>query len=230
MMYRALLGAAALAIGGCGLVDSDVTNFDISLPQKTLTVDTAQWQLTSEANFPAVDCSGNEQVCAATQGDFCGSDDCAASCDGSNCQLTIAIDLFKDFDLASENPALQDLDDMALISVSIDKIFFQVSANTLNIDTPPMGVYIAPMTVMSPSDDGAIRFGEIPAVVAGTTLAEAELILDEDGEQTVQSFLEDWSTPFNIIVAADVVVAAGDPVPTGALDAAVRVNATAGID
>jgi len=46
----------------------------------------------------------------------------------------------------------------------------------------------------------------------------------------LDKFLEAWQTPFNIIVAADVVVAAGDPVPTGKLDAAVRVNATAGLD
>jgi len=230
MLFRFSFLLLAALSAGCGLVDSDVTQFDISLPQKTLSVDTAQWELTSMSSLPAVDCSSDATICSQSLSSLCTSDDCSGACDGTSCQVVIAVHLFKDFNLKSENPALQDLDDTALISVKVSKIFYEVTANTMNVDSPPLEVYIAPATVMTPTDAAAEHIGTIPAVPAGMLVSEGELVLDAGGEAIIAGFLEDWTTPFNFIVAAEVVVSAGDPVPTGKIDAAVRVNASAGLN
>ena len=63
-MKRALCLAGILAGAGCGLVDSDVTDIDISLPEREVTVDTADWQLSSTARLQDVDCSQDQQICS----------------------------------------------------------------------------------------------------------------------------------------------------------------------
>ena len=49
---------------GCGLIDSDITNFDIALPDEELTIDSADWQLSGDETLPAVDCSAMD-LCSA---------------------------------------------------------------------------------------------------------------------------------------------------------------------
>jgi len=225
-MYLRVSLLAAL-IGGCGLVDSNVTDFDISLPQKTLSVDSQQWQLSS-GSLPEVPCTENT-TCDAIVGNFCEADECSSTCDGSFCQLHVDIGLFKDFSLKDENPALQDLDDAALISVSVSQIFYEVELNTLSVATPPLEIYLAPLTVMDSDNSDAIFIGTIPEVAPQTIILEGELELEPEGEEAVRDFLTNWATPFNIILTGVVTVSAGDMLPTGRLDAAVRVNAVAGL-
>jgi len=44
-----LLSALALGMSGCGLIDSDVTNFDLTLPAKSFTIDATSWQVDQTA-------------------------------------------------------------------------------------------------------------------------------------------------------------------------------------
>ena len=50
---------------------------------------------------------------------------------------------------------------------------YEVTSNTLNVETPPMTVYVAPMSVMDPEDPMAKLIGTIDAVPAGTTVDAA---------------------------------------------------------
>ena len=48
---------------GCGLVDPNISNFDLFIKDKDFTVDTDQWMLSGVDQFTSVDCSVND-VCA----------------------------------------------------------------------------------------------------------------------------------------------------------------------
>src|SRR5262245_34510762 len=43
------MGLGVGALGGCGLISSDVTNFDLTLPDKKFTIDMGGWELNSSA-------------------------------------------------------------------------------------------------------------------------------------------------------------------------------------
>jgi hypothetical protein len=66
-------------------------------------------------------------------------------------------------------------------------------------------------------------------VAAGSTVESGEVELLDSAEQTMERFLRDYRTPFNVIVGSLVELEAGDMVPQGRLVAIVQVDATAGL-
>jgi hypothetical protein len=229
-MYRAvaaLIAASVLGLGGCGLIDSDITDFNLSINDKTFTVDTAQWELADQSTFPEVDCSVMD-VCSAAVMQSCMSDNCFGSCDGQNCQALILVSLWVEIDLLDEHPELEEIDN--IVSVTINRVEYEISENTLTIDTPVMTLYVAPATVMSPGDPQAQEIGTIAPVTAGMPTTEPlEVNLTPEGRDNLREFMSQYRTPFNIIVGSEVEIMAGDPIPMGRLEANVRVTATAGL-
>src|SRR5688500_14656758 len=98
--------AGLVAGAGCGLVDSDVTDIDISLPEREVTVDTADWQLSGAERLQELDCSEDASVCQAGLADLCGSEDvCSGVCGSSrNCEVSVRVALWHTFDLGAERP------------------------------------------------------------------------------------------------------------------------------
>jgi hypothetical protein len=227
----ALAGIAALAFAGCGLIDPDIADFDLSLPEKEIVVDTSQWQLTADATLPAVDCSMMAGVCSLGITELCGAEGvCFGSCNSDQvCDVKVLVNLWHPFDLAKEKPELQEIEGKPLVSISINKIAYKVSENTMNIDSPEMTVYVAPGSVMSPGDPQAEAIGTIPPVTAGTTIEEQDVVLTENGREILSGYMKQYSVPFNVIVGTDVDISPGDMVPTGKLSAVVIVSAVAGI-
>ena len=136
---------------------------------------------------------------------------------------------FHTFDLASEKPELQEIEGKPLVSIRISRVAYEITENTLNVNTPRLTIYVGPQSAMDGADPQARAIGNIPPALAGTTVAEAEVEMTADGEDILADFMKDYSTPFNIIVGGDVSLAAGDPVPTGRLVAVVKAEATAGL-
>ena len=71
----------------------------------------------------------------------------------------------------SEQPELGTINDKPVIKVTVDSVIYAVSANTLTVATPEMGVYVAPINVMDPLNPMATKIGTVQAVPAGTTVA-----------------------------------------------------------
>src|SRR4029079_14634096 len=71
-------------LGGCSLVSSDVTNFDLTLADKTFTVDTSSWQVDDAAamTFLQTSCASMPTVCSSAA-----TTACAMNCSGS-CNAT----------------------------------------------------------------------------------------------------------------------------------------------
>src|SRR5215470_12316918 len=82
------LGVLSAGATGCGLISSDVTNFDLTLPDKKLTIDTAGWQVTDKVSWYLM------QSCASAP-DACNSAvqmACTAGCSGA-CNAAKTCDL-----------------------------------------------------------------------------------------------------------------------------------------
>lgn len=230
-MYRWVLLIAALAgASGCGLIDSDITEFNLSIPPRTFTIDTAQWNLGSSSPvFPDLPCSPDMDLCAEQVAVFCDVERCTGTCVDNLCEMSVQVSLWHLVDLYSEKPELQAINDQPFVNVSIDSVYYAADENTLNFDTPVLSLYVAPQTVMTPSDPQARAIGEIPSIPAGSQLGVLDVQLTPEGVDELRAFMGDYRTPFNIILGTEVTVRAGDPMPSGRIDAQVGVDASAGL-
>lgn len=230
-MYRLTLLAALAVLSSTGcLIDSNIADFDLSLPEKELTVDTADWMLADATTVPAVDCSEMQTVCNAGASQFCGNDQlCFGSCDGQNCKAEVAVNLFREFDLAQEKPELREIDGKPLVNVTIKRIAYSVTENTMNVASTPLKIFIGPQEAVSAGHPQAVELGTIEPVAPGVTIDDAEVTLTAGAQDTVRDFIGNYTTPFNIVIGTQVPLNAGDSIPQGRLVAIVRVEATAGL-
>ena len=234
MSTRVLSAWALVALvapsSACGLIDSDITNFDLALPNKQFTIDASRWGLVDADQLVNQACTTSPDPCAAAAQQACAEGSCLAMCDAttSTCDLTLFVSLFNEIDLQTEKPELQTIQNQPVLDVTVDSIKWEVTANTLNVDTPEMVVYVAPSTVMTP-DARAKRVGTVPPVPAGTTQPGTDITFDPMGKAHLAEFMGDYKTPFNIIVGSSLLVEQGDTIPAGAVTVRVSVEAHAGI-
>lgn len=227
LFVHALLAATAAS---CGLVDPDITEFDLTLPSKQFTIDAERWGLMGADALVSTPCDPAGTACEMAAEQACEMDTCAAVCDAGTmtCDLTLFVALYQGVDLTTEKPELQTIEDQPLLDVTIDAINFEVSQNTMNVETPEMVVYAAPSTVMAP-EARAKRIGTVPALPAGTTRSLTGITFDPMGRANLASFMSDFKTPFNIIVGSELLVESGDMIPAGALTVRVVIEAHAGL-
>ncbi len=227
------LGSALVTpfLGGCGLVSSDITDFDLFIKDKQFTVDTEQWELSDVPAYTMIDCSQSAGICAAAAEQACAEGQCFGRCDVATdtCELQVVVALWQMVDVKTENSELNTIDDQPVIDVTIDAIDYEVNENTLTIDTPEFTVYVAPSTIMSPGDPEAEAIGTIPGISSRTMIGLTSIELTDDGKATLKTYMDDFMTPFNIIVGAELIVGMGDPVPSGSMTANVQVRAHAGL-
>lgn len=225
---------AALAVSpaaSCGLISSDITDFDLAIPKKTFSVDTAQWMISSSVSMsgmvPSIPCPPADCAAAATM--FCDNGACTAECVADmTCTAHVPISIRQMFDLATEVDELKTIDEQAVISVTVETIAFEINTNTLNMATPQLTVYMAPQAVTDPSDMRAEPIGII-LPIQPLFVGVGQVDLTATGRNSMERFMADFRTPFNIIVAGTADMAAGDPVPQGALAGSVTVTAHAGL-
>lgn len=241
LCLEARLAAAVLGLSlaaGCGLISSDVTNFDLMLPDKKFTIDASGWQvdttkgnLFSNGTLAAVSCNSMPTVCSTAVDNACSSG-CTGSCNtGTNsCQLSLDVSRPLKVDLLTEEPDLKTINDQPVIKVSIDSVTYLVTSNTLNVDTPAINVYVAPLSVLNPTDPGAKLIGTIPPIPRMTTTSDPQtLMFTPTGKADLVNIMSTFKTPFNVLVASSLVVQAGQMLPIGKLDALVRIHAHAGL-
>ncbi|MCB9563841.1 MAG: hypothetical protein H6708_25890 [Kofleriaceae bacterium] len=225
----AVVGALWLGGAGCGLVSSDIDDFDLSIEEKSFTIDTSQWGLTDVDTFVNTDCSATPGVCATAAQQACTDGNCFGSCSTTTntCELHVVVALWDMVVLTEEQPELQTIDDSPLVGVTIDTIEYAVAENSLNVATPPFTLYVSPSTIMSPGDPEAEAVGTIAPVDARTLLPLTPVDITDAGRASLTDYMTNFSTPFNIIVGADLYIRQGDTVPQGRMSAKVKVAAHA---
>jgi hypothetical protein len=231
-----VVGLTALsALAGCGLISSDVTNFDLTLPPKTFTIDIGGWKVDQAATdlYLKQPCTMSQTCNSAVQAA------CMMGCSGTcnmaqpqTCDLSLDVSLRQPVDLVMERPELKTINDEPVIKVTIDSVTYEVTSNTLNVDTPEVTVYVAPMAVVKadPKDPQVKAIGTIAPVPAGQTTSGVQPIMfTPTGKAALVAIMSTFKTPFNVLVGASIVVSAGQPVPSGKLEAVVRIKGHAGL-
>jgi hypothetical protein len=222
-------GLLAVAVG-CGLISKDILRTPFSLPPKTYSFDTVGWHLPS-GTIPEIPC-GDGQVVT----DCCNppaplpQPDCSVnslSCDSNVCALHVEVSVSQTVDLKKEVPALSSFSNQSLISVSISQIKYAYSSS-MNIDLPPVDLYLAPDGVTSASDPSAKKFGRTKTIPAGGT-SDDTVDLDPNGGAAFTDYAHHFGTPFNFIAATTVVIPSGSPIPSGRVNITVQGTATAGL-
>jgi hypothetical protein len=237
-LRSAALGLAAglAAIGGaagCGLISSDVTNFDLTLPDKKFTIDASGWdvQQTDADKFTALSCASNTSVCSSAVTQACMTG-CSGICNAAKtCDLSLDVSAKMPVDLVMEKPELKSINDEPVIKVTIDSVTYDVTSNSLNVATPPINVYVGATTVLKPNDPAnpGTLIGTIPSIPAGQTTSAQTLMFSPTGKADLVKFMNSFKTPFNVLVGSSLLVTSGQPVPMGKLDAVVHIKGHAGV-
>ena len=227
----ALCAAVSVISGGCGLISSDVTNFDLMLPDKMFTVDASKWNVNGSAanTYLGQSCASAPTECAQWALAAC-TTECSGMCDTTTqkCDLLLDVSEYTGVDLVTEEPELSTINSEPIIKVSIDSVTYDITMNSLNVATPMFTVYVAPMTVTSATDPSAQAIGTIAPVPAGMSGSGLTMQYTSNGKQVLATIMGDYKVPFNVLVGAQLTITAGQQVPTGMLTADVHITAHAG--
>jgi hypothetical protein len=199
-----------LAVGaGCGLISSDVVEIRFNLPPRmysftsgafsvppglTQDIPCGDGQLITDcchppAGIPGPDCSTTQLTCEANDS-------------GANvCTVTATLSQSQMMNLGQEVSQLHSF--TGLVTIKINRITYQVTANTLDITVPDVELFLAPSGVTDPSDPSAKKFGTLPAIPAGTT-PSGDVVLEPSSTQVLASFTSNIQAPFMFIAATTV--------------------------
>lgn len=217
-------------LGGCGLISSDVTDFTLKTQTHMFTVDASSYMVNQTAAnaYLGQSCASAPTECAQWVQSAC-TTNCSGSCDTGTqkCDLGLEVGVYQKVDLNMDNPELATVSKEPVVKVTIDTITYTVTDNSLNVATPEMTVYVAPMSVMSPTDPMAQSVGTIPAVPAMTTTQPTNMMFTANGKTNLVTIMGNYMTPFNVIVGSTILIKSGDPFPTGKLTAEVDITAHA---
>lgn len=228
---RSCLALCLAASVGCGLISSDVADVELNLPEKKFSIDTSSWDVGEDETdvLLGTSCENSPSVCNAAVKMACPMG-CSAACVETNfCELRYDVALYQKIDLVMEKPELNSIGDKPVIEVTIDGVEYTVTANSLSVATPELGVFLAPVSVMDSTDPAAVKIGTIPPIEPGVTVARKELVFTANGKAKLDETMSSFKTPFHVIIGSRLAVRQGQPLPTGKLDAELRIRAHAGI-
>lgn len=232
----ALVFAAGLG-SGCSILSNDGLNLDYSFTP----LDFQEKFEAVAGNFPSVPCGSDSTVCeaaAAQLGDPSISGAC--SIDGSNtCSATVTMRLSYTINLSEQSGFPEQALQYGVRAVTLSKVTYWLSKNSLNTATPGIALYVAPETAIDETDSRAKLLGTVASVPAAsdkcadaidpagdgaapTGTQVCRVPLDDAGRTALQTFAVDYKTPFKILVYGKKTFSAGEPVPSGTLGFSVR--------
>jgi hypothetical protein len=230
LSYLMVMGLALSGAASCGLISSDILSTTFSLPAKSYAFNTSVWHL-PEGSFPAISCGAGQLVeDCCNPPDPLPKPDCSVnmlSCDDALCTLHVPISVDQTMDLKKEVPALSSFSNQSLIDVTITKITY-VFASTMNVDLPPVELFIAPAGVTSADDPTAQKFGTTRVIPAGAS-GEDMVVLAPNAGAVFADKAHHFGTPFNFIARTSVVIPSGSPIPSGGVNLTVQGTAKASL-
>lgn len=208
-------GVLGVVLFGCSL---DITRITFDLPKQTYSFDTSMWgnlpPQTAGLSFPNIPCTSDAECCTLGAAASLNCNTTPLSCPAGSCEADIPESLSSAINLAQQVPQLATFPGHSLVKVSISSISYQVSDNTLNVDLPPMAIYLAPDGVTDVNDPSAMLFGTVPAIPAGSN-PSGMVQKAPNADAVLQMYTANVSQTFNVIAHTIVVIAADTPVPNG---------------
>jgi hypothetical protein len=228
---------------GCSVLNgTQVIPYDVDPQELDQNISQA---FTATGTFPSVDCTASASVCTGMTMPQGVPPSATITCDASTTagatagakvctihytltqHITLDLSKLSTFPSAVASSPVIDL-------VTLDTVkYWGGSDNKVNVDTPPLGIYVGSQTAMSPTDSGVQQLGTIPAIPANsepdatsdcssgpaTSSSNAcQLQLTSAGQSLFQTLAKDFQTPFNIILSADLTISGGTAFPQGTLD------------
>jgi hypothetical protein len=224
MSLRLLCLLTVVGAASCTLIDPDITNFELGFPSHDFRLSSDDWDVPT-GTVPPVSCNVG---CENVESQFCSGDACSVDCDGTNCEGHASVSLLNTYNLATEAPEYRQIADQPIVEVSVDDIWFDITENTMNVATPDLNIYMAPVTVMNGSDPEAKLVGKINSIPAGFT-GRGEVEFLPGGRENLASYMNDFHTPFNVIVSGTIDVSANESFPMGQIVGSVQAKAHAGL-
>lgn len=224
---------------GC-VVSSEQATVDFSALEKQFSIDATAWSVNvnSARELFQQTCQIEDSVdpCVSTAAllGACKGNDCVGACNEriSRCGLALPVELWRAVSLLTEIPSLKSFASPAETSnleITLEEVSYEVSLNTLNIDTAELTLYVAPATVMIPVGRNVQAIATIPAIPAFTDVGTRRVEFLPDGKDILKRQMSDYQVPFNLIVGSALALDTEDaPVPTGRLNLSVRVKGYAG--
>lgn len=216
------------------MIDSDVARFNFALPAKTYSFNASMFNLPAGAS-QEVPCGAGQLVM-----DCCNPPapapmpNCAMApitCEANSagtavCTALVTASVSQAVNLSAEVPDLAAATSLA--DVRIEAINYEVPSNTLNVDVPPLALFLAPAGVTDPADPSAVKFGTLPLIPAMST--PSGMVMREPGANlTFASFTRDLSMPFSFIGTTTIKVPSGSPTPMGAIQIRISGTISAGL-
>src|SRR4051812_12768568 len=220
-------GMALVVAGGCGLVSSDVTKVSFDLPARSYRFDTAQagWKTstaTSFATVPSIACAADTDCCPPAVMAL-GIDCALIVCDGvsSTCAFAVTVEAPpQEIDLKQSVPS--SLSSQSVIDITVSQITYDVTENSMNVDLPPVQLFIADDSATSADDPSAVLFGTVPTTPKGTTSTGRKVTLEPGANGAFINIGHHLGTPFTFLARSRVVVPGGTPIPMGALGLTIK--------
>jgi hypothetical protein len=214
----------ALAItAACGLISSDIATVMFDLPQRTYSFDTAKsgWNL-PPATLPEIECSDDAGCCTLAMLAVTGINCDMVICDANKCAVKVTVETPPQTVNLKMEANLGSLNKQSAIDVTVSKIGYDVTTNTMNVDLPPVELFVAPDGTTSSSDAAAKRFGTVPTTPAKQPIMNGTVTLDPVGQNAFVGFAHNFGTPFVFIARTSVIVPGGTPLPMGAVEIKIK--------
>lgn len=216
-----VLLVAVGTISACSLVE-EATTFTFCSDPSEFVFDSDDLGLKGTGQtFPVVTCDGPESCAAAGAGLGCDSDapqcsvECAQHDSQRQCDLLVTAEPSVSVNIADK--VQNETQASVLSEVTISRVEYAVSANTLNFDTPKALVFVGPNSAESPSDASVVQFAEIDPITQGTTFDTRSLQTSEAGQQRLAELVKDYKTPFRLFVQMKSRFVGGQAFPEGLL-------------
>lgn len=213
---------------GCGLLDEATTLTLCADPQRFV-VDTAQLGFSGAgATLPELRCEAAPGLCAQLAGAFVCSPElwqCSAPCvtrsgGGAVCALRGVLTQGVELDLEAQ--LRNQLQARALQRLSLARVEYEVSENTLTVATPELRLYVGPAAAKAVGDPGVELLARLAPVAAGATVMPSTVPMEAAGQRRLAELVKDYRTPFRVLIAAEFVLVGGQASPAGRLSLALK--------
>ena len=207
----------------CGLISSDIATVKFALPERTYSFDTAKagWNL-PPATLPDIACTDDAGCCTLAMVAVPGVNCNMVICDAMKCAVKVTVETPPQTINLKMEANLGSLNKQSAIDVTVSKIAYDVTTNTMNVDLPPVELFVAPDGTTTASDSAAKRFGTVPTIPAATPVTNGNVTLDPVGQEAFVGFAHNFSTPFVFLARTSVIVPAGSPLPMGAVEIKIK--------
>ncbi|MDB4964667.1 MAG: hypothetical protein JWN44_356 [Myxococcales bacterium] len=233
----------ALALAGCGLVNSNTLSYDYAFDPQEFMQKMADEGTVATVPTAACDPAVSPDPCVPLQAQLPAGSPAKMQCDAVTraCAAVADIRLPYPIDLSQQNlpaPVVQ----YGVDKVSIKKMAYWIKKDTLNVALPPIEVYVASSAAKDLDDPSVKLIGTsamLPARAqacadardsdgdaASLGAAVCDVSLKSDGESALATFVKDYKTPFQLIAHLKIVAHGGDPLPVGIIDFVLRPTVT----